>query len=157
MKLNSKQQHNNKITKKEIYEVKETEGNEASSDQGDWNGAGRDMSVATSPRERCPQTLDALCLQLPKDPPNTNQSKESQSTDRVATRHELQPAARGNDTIRRCCRCRLPPPNLPPMTVYTLLTESSYRTEGLEGYTTPGADNIEQKTHKPKAQLTSCH
>ncbi|KAF2571642.1 hypothetical protein F2Q70_00006417 [Brassica cretica] len=36
-------------------------------------------TIATSPRERRPQTLDARCLQLPRDPPNTNQSKESQA------------------------------------------------------------------------------
>ena len=54
-------------------EVRATEGNEASSDQGTRSGAGR------SPRERPPQTLNAGCSQLPRDPPNTNQSKESQA------------------------------------------------------------------------------
>ncbi|KAF3565373.1 hypothetical protein DY000_02019165 [Brassica cretica] len=36
-------------------------------------------TVATSPRGRPPQTLNAWCLQFPRDPPNTNQSKESQT------------------------------------------------------------------------------
>ncbi|KAG2313292.1 hypothetical protein Bca52824_024849 [Brassica carinata] len=37
----------------------------------EWEGS----TVAT----RRPQTLDARCLQLPRDPPNTSQSKESQA------------------------------------------------------------------------------
>ena len=55
-------------------EVKATIDNEACSDQEDAF-----PTVATSPRERRPQTLNARCLQLSRNPPNTNQSKESQA------------------------------------------------------------------------------
>ncbi|KAF2574637.1 hypothetical protein F2Q70_00006249 [Brassica cretica] len=59
-------------------EVRATKGNEAT--QTREPGAEREgPTVATSPREKPSQTLNTGCLQLPRDPPNTNQSKESQA------------------------------------------------------------------------------